>query len=99
MLSRSRKQRPVSDIVEELSDFITRNSPFPAVLQNPEALVGSRIKHRFETNGEMKWYNGVVVSFNVSTKEHEVAYDEEENHCFFDLSVDIANKDLVIQVE
>ena len=29
----------------------------------------------------MKWYNGVVVSFNISTKEHEVAYNGEENHC------------------
>ena len=67
VFSRSRKQRPVSDIVEELSDFITRNSPFLEVLQNPEALIGSRIKHRFETNGEMKWYSGVVVSFNVSS--------------------------------
>ena len=91
VFSHSRERRPVSDIVEELSDSITRNSPFPGVLQNAEALVGSRIKHRFETNDEMKWYIvGGVVSFNGRTKKHEVAYYGEKDQ-FFDLSIDIAN--------
>ena len=54
VLSRSRKQKPVSDIVEELSDFITRNSPFPEVLQNPGALVGSRINPLTGTAGYIR---------------------------------------------
>lgn len=58
VFSHSRKQRPVNEVLEELRDFISRNSEFPAILLEPEGLVGSRIKHRFEIDGEMEWYSG-----------------------------------------
>ena len=75
--------------------FISSFSTYPIleVLQNPEVLVGSRI----ETSGEMKWYSGVVIALTeVATRECEIAYDGGEDHFF---SVDIANSDLVIQIE
>lgn len=97
VFSRSRKQRPVNELLEELCDFITRNSDFPGIVFHPEALVGSRIKHRFEIDGEMEWYGGVVISYDESEKVHEIAYDGEQEHCFFDLTLDIANDDLIIE--
>ena len=49
--------------------------------------------HRFITDGEQKWFPGVVLSYNARTKLHEILYEEE--HCFFNLMEDIAQGDLV----
>lgn len=43
-------------------------------------LVGKML-HRFETDGE-QLYPGVVVSYNAVSKLDEVAYDNEDDHCF-----------------
>lgn len=94
-LTRSRKQRSVADLLQELSDFIRTHCPFSELLEKPHILVGSRIKHRFETNGERKWFGGMVVSYDPITRSHEIKYDEEEDLCSFDLSIDIVNGDFL----
>ena len=55
VFSRLKRQRPLTDILEEQANFIDKNSPCADVL--PEALVGKRISHKFEVaEDETKWY-------------------------------------------
>ena len=37
----------------------------------------------------MRWYDE-------TTQEHQVIYDGEDDPCFFDLSIDVANGDLIV---
>ena len=46
-------------------------------------------------NGE-EWFPGIVVCYNAVTKLHEIAYDGEEEHCFFNLLEDISLNDVII---
>ncbi len=71
------RQRPLRDIIKELSDFIVENSD----IHSPDSLVGKKILHKFKVEGEEKWYSGYVVSYNTRTHLHEVLYDEEDNYC------------------
>lgn len=96
IFSHARQQRPLSQVIEELSVFISENTPFMDILQNPEGIVGSQVNHQFVIDGQTKWFTGTIISYNASTKTHELAYNEEEEHCNFDLSIDIANGDIEI---
>ena len=42
------------------------------------------------TSLKEKWFKGLVVSFDDKTEMQEVAYDEEEDHYFFNLLEDIS---------
>ena len=68
------------------------------VLKCPEQLVGERINHRFEVDGELVWYEGTVDSYNSHSKEYLIAYDGEEDLCSFPLLEDIASGDLTINI-
>ena len=57
------------------------------VVQQPELLVGCRIKHRFETDRELVWYESTVLQMDSETKEFQVAYDDEDDICCFPLIV------------
>ena len=46
--------------------------------------------------GEEKWYAGHVIGYNAVTRLHEVAYDGEEENCFFNLSEDFSNGDIIL---
>ena len=46
-------------------------------VQQPKLLVGCRIKHRFETDQELVWYEGTVLQMDSETKEFQVAYDDD----------------------
>ena len=59
------------------------------ILLQPELLIGRRIKHRFEVDGDLVWYAGVVQQHNYVTSEFQVAYDGEEDLCWFTLLDDI----------
>lgn len=39
------------------------------------------------------------MSYNVRTNLHEIAYEEEEEHYFFNLLEDISNGDLIVHSE
>ena len=93
--SKNRKPRLLTDIIREFSKFIEESQSSETTdINSPGSLVGRRVLHRFITDGEQKWFPGVVLSYNARTKLHEILYEEEE-HCFFNLMEDIAQGDLV----
>ena len=95
------RQRPLKDLIIELSHFIAANSEKMSSAEGtceftPESLVGKKIFHRFDVEGEEKWYAGYVVSYNAVTHLHEVAYNTEDENSFFNLAEDFSNGDLII---
>lgn len=87
--SHSGRQRPLTEIIQELSDYIDENATeMSDFIEDPNALVGKCIHHKFELEGtnEVMWYRGKVVDYNSQSKNHKILYEEEEEHCFFDLT-------------
>ena len=101
--SKNKRQRSVTELVQELSDFIVKN-PCPNTQQNTESasavtadsLVGKKVLHKFEVNTKEQWFTGFVVSYDKQTHLHEVVYDGEEEHYFFDLLQDLSEGDLLL---
>lgn len=58
--------------------------------------MGKCIQHRFETDQSTQWFNGTVISYDPDSKLHEVEYESEEEHCNFDLILDLLNGDLKV---
>ena len=100
VFSKNRKQRPLGQIVSELSTFIDNNPQIGDSLgvpnlSDPFSLIGREINHRFEIeSGEQEWFHGIVISYNATTKLYEISYDGETDHQFFDLSSDLLNGDV-----
>ena len=92
--SHSRKKRPLNQIVKELADYITSLSH-----KDPNTLVGKDVKHKFkdEETGEEQWYSGNVIAYNPATKLHEISYNGEDEHCYFDLIQDLIAGDLIVK--
>lgn len=81
-----RKQRPTSEILKELSQYIHEHpTECSELIQDPSVLVGKHISHKFEIAGsrEIRWFGGTVVGYDMATKTHEIVYEGEEEHCFF----------------
>ena len=95
VFSHSRKPRPVSDLFKELSDFIEQN---PVECLDPTVLVGKHVSHKFELEDtrETRWYCGKVISYDPATKTHEIAYESEDEHCHFDVMLDLLTGDMTI---
>ena len=99
VFSHSRKQRPISEVVKELSKYIDQNSSECSELtEDPNSLVGKRISHKFETDDtrEIVWYHGSVIGYDMATKTHEIVYEGEEEHCYFDITLDLLKGDLKV---
>ena len=99
----NRKQRPMADITQELFDFISKTgipSEFAPFLEQPTTLVGKRIKQRFQDESgdpeSCTWYVGTVINYRICDKTHCIEYDEEEEVCYFDLTIDFLNGDIVL---
>ena len=63
MFSHLRRQRPVNEVIEELSEFIEQNTDeFSEFLQDTTSVVGKHISHKFkvEDTREVKCYSGRV---------------------------------------
>lgn len=97
------KNRPFTTIVKEFTEFITAHSQIvvpssgvQGISQNDAySFVGKSILHKFILeSGKEKWFSGVVVNYNSITRTFEIAYDEEEEHQYFDLTEDILDGDL-----
>ena len=84
------RQRPLRDIIKELSDFIVETSE----IHSPDTLVWKIILPKFNVEGKEKWYSGHDMSYSARTHLHEVSYDDE--HQFFNLLEHISHGDLVI---
>ena len=73
--SRSGRQRPLVDVIKEISEFISSNLyEYSAFLKNPSVLVGKMVDHRFELvdSYNTRWYKGTVLSFDEVTELHTV---------------------------
>ena len=68
------------------------------VLLQPELLVGRRVKHRFEVDNELIWFNGSVLQMNSETNEFQIAYDGEDDVCWFPLLDDARSGDLLLNI-
>ena len=64
-------------------------------MQQPQLLIGQRIRHRFLVDGELVWYGGTVLTMKSETV-FEVAYEEEDDASCFPLLEDIKNGDILI---
>ena len=97
--SNSRRERPLSEVIIELSCYIDEHiDDLPPFLSDPYMLVGRRIRHKFETEEgtEVQLYNGIVLDYDTCSKTHTVVYDGEEDQYCFDLTIDIVNGDLTV---
>ena len=94
------RQRPLKDLIMELSHFIAEKEGSESAectsQFSPESLVGKEICDRFDVDGEEKWYTGYVVCYNAVKHLHEVTYDTEDKNCYFNLTEDFSNGDLII---
>lgn len=96
-----KKNRPLNDIVRELSDYIDQKlSELPVVVRDPTLLVGKTISHKFETLNEggmsYEWFTGCVKSYDSKSKTHVILYEGESETCNFDILLDYLNGDLKI---
>ena len=73
---------------------------WPEQAPTPQAItrsvVGLRITHHFEVDGELSWYEGTVLKINADTVEFEVKYDGEDDTYWFPLLEDMLSGDLLI---
>ena len=94
------KQRPLPELIHELSEVITTCTSTASGTETSEAitdpyfLVGRHIMHKFMYAGEETWFSGHVMSYSCSSNVHEVTYDGEDEPCFFDLMEDLDLGDL-----
>ena len=97
------KQRPLVSFIKEFSAHLQCEGASSAVHSNngytSESLVGRRVLHRFEVENEEKWFSGFIVSFSPRSCLHEIAYEGEEDHCYFNLIEDLSNGDLIVQAD
>ena len=82
-------------------DFIDQHAPEClnySIIKEPTTLIGKHIQHRFEVDntGTVKWYHGIIITFDPSTNLHEIEYEGEEEHCYFDLTIDLFNGDIKV---
>ena len=93
------KNRPLTTIITEFTRFITENPCSAEACEQPNhdpfSLIGKRFIHKFmlECGGE-EWFDGVITSYNAVNRTHELIYDNEEEHQYFDITEDILNGDL-----
>ncbi len=98
--TRMRKQRPLLDIIREFSALLESEGCTNSEVNihaTSESLVGQKIHQRFEVDNEERWFSGFIVAYNPQTRLHQITYDGEEEHCFFNLLEDLSKGDLVIQ--
>lgn len=62
------RQRPLNDIIREITDFIKNSQSDSSNGHSPDFLVGKEVRHRFEVDGEEKWYDGYIVGYNAVTQ-------------------------------
>ena len=95
--SKGGKQLSSAVLAENLTK-LTATMPGPSseieIVYNPSLLVGMQIHHRFlDEDGNLEWYNGVVVGRSNET-EFEVVYSDEDEVYEFDLLADYREGDL-----
>ena len=86
------KQRPVTDIVKELCNFIDKvalPTEFEPFVKSPRTLVGKKIKQKFrdEDSGGLLWYCGMIMDYSDNEKTHCIKYDGDDELYHYDKKV------------
>ena len=63
---------------------------------NSELLVRNQIQQKFLEDGETQWYERYAVSFDTDSRLHEVVYNGESEHYFFNLLEDLKDNSLLV---
>ena len=92
-MSAKSKPRPVSALLKELATVISMrvrrkdqaqaHQQLHVVFKKASLLKGVRIKHRFEEDGEIKWYEGIFTRIN--KKAAIISYDGDKEEYHFSL--------------
>ena len=100
--SKDRKQRPLTELIQEVHSFISKYDDATATAEciqtdDPMSLVGKKVLHKFMDEGNNEeWYSGYVVAYNSAKQLHEIAYENEDDHCHFNLMEDLKAGDLKV---
>ena len=100
--SKNQKQRPLTELIKEVRNFISKYDDATATAEciqtdDPMSLVGKKVLHNFidESDNE-EWDSGYVVAYNSAKQLHEIAYENEDDHCHFNLMEDLKAGDLKV---
>ena len=109
-MSAKSKPRPVSELLKDLASIINtkpvhvwrKDKPQAhqqlfTIFKKPSLLKDVHIKHRFEEDGNLKWYEGMFTRIN--KKEAMISYvgsEEEYNFSLKKVMEDFYSGDLVI---
>ena len=93
------KKIPLAELVNQYKCLIEKNPiSDKADYTGPKDLVGKDIWHRFFDcdSKDYSWFRGFVLAYDEESDKSEIAYEDEEEHCFFNLLVDYSVGDLKI---
>lgn len=109
--SHNRRQHSVNQLKENLLLLIGASEESPTgtslsnnssksllevVKKDPGFLVGKNIRHRFQVDEDLVWFNGTVLNMDSITKAYQVKYEGEDDIQYFALLDDISNGDLLL---
>ena len=103
--SHNRKPLTETDLKLNLLKLLPQNSSAQQQLAvpseteiatDPDLLLYRRIKHRFECDGSLQWFDGTILSYNKDTGEYRVQYDNEDEIYSFPLLDDLKENDLKV---
>lgn len=91
------KQRSLVVITEEfLQHLQNEGACSTSCSYSAQYLVGKTVLHKFLVNKDEKWFRGYIVNYSADTNEHEISYEDEDEHYFFNLLEDISLGDLIV---
>ena len=60
-------------------------------------MIGKNINHLFKINDrETKWFTETVLGYDNTTKTHKIKYDGKDDHCQFDINIDLLSGDIKV---
>ena len=77
-------------------EHIPAKKPRLDFTNNPELMVGNCIKQKFIEDGCEQWYEGYVHAYDPKCGLHEVVYNGESKHYFYNLLEDLEDNSLII---
>ena len=74
-----------------------REQSFEQVSADLDLLLYRRIRHRFECDGSLEWFEDTVLSYCTDSCEFTVQYDHEQELYSYTLLNDLEAEDLIVQ--
>jgi len=86
-----------SNLLKLLNISQTTSQPTaPEIANDPDLLLYRHIRHQFECDGSLQWFNGIILSYNKDTREYGVKYDGDDEVYSYPLLDDLKTDDLII---